>query len=245
MTGSGKTPAEGTTILERIPGMSGSFVKRGTGAHAERIHAHREHSISIVRNGATTVRVADHAFKLAAGEGVYIPPGVPHLCSPENPAAFAYEVLYWSDEANRELGVRPPPVALAAPVPSRTAENPERYAEMIELFLGRHERPPTWKLVSLASILSSEARVVSTGMGRDGTERYREYRRCRAHYGISPHDLEQNLKIERAKQRLADGMSVADTAADCGFCDQSHFVRSFKLYTGLTPTEFRKAYPSI
>ncbi|HPM34749.1 MAG TPA: AraC family transcriptional regulator, partial [Spirochaetota bacterium] len=28
-------------------------------------------------------------------------------------------------------------------------------------------------------------------------------------------------------------------ALDCGFCDQSHFNRTFKKYTGLTPEEFR------
>jgi AraC-like DNA-binding protein len=33
-------------------------------------------------------------------------------------------------------------------------------------------------------------------------------------------------------------MSLADTAAECLFFDQSHFTRTFRLYTGLNPSDF-------
>jgi AraC-like DNA-binding protein len=50
------------------------------------------------------------------------------------------------------------------------------------------------------------------------------------------------LRIDRAIQELrSTDKRLADIAGDAGFSDQSHFCRTFKLSTGLTPGQYRKS----
>jgi AraC family transcriptional regulator len=52
----------------------------------------------------------------------------------------------------------------------------------------------------------------------------------------------RHLRIEFARRELAaSSASLSDIAASAGFCDQSHFSRLFKQYTGVTPAEYRLA----
>jgi len=51
----------------------------------------------------------------------------------------------------------------------------------------------------------------------------------------------RQVRIEFARRELAGPSALSDIAAAAGFCDQSHFSRSFKQYTGLTPAEYRFA----
>lgn len=62
------------------------------------------------------------------------------------------------------------------------------------------------------------------------------------HFGISPKQYIIDLRIQRAKQLLAEGgMSVSLISEKCGFSNPYHFCRLFKEHTGITPSEFRKA----
>jgi len=54
----------------------------------------------------------------------------------------------------------------------------------------------------------------------------------------------RQLRIEFARRELAGPAPVSTIAIAAGFCDQSHFTRLFKQYTGLTPTEYRLALQS-
>jgi len=49
----------------------------------------------------------------------------------------------------------------------------------------------------------------------------------------------RQLRIEFARSELAGSAALSDIACAAGFCDQSHFSRCFKQYTGLTPAEYR------
>jgi AraC family transcriptional regulator len=49
----------------------------------------------------------------------------------------------------------------------------------------------------------------------------------------------RQVRIEFARRELAGSAALSDIAVAAGFCDQSHFSRSFKQYTGLTPAEYR------
>jgi AraC family transcriptional regulator len=52
----------------------------------------------------------------------------------------------------------------------------------------------------------------------------------------------REVRIEFARRELAAShVPLCDIAAAAGFCDQSHFSRLFKQYTGMSPAEYRLA----
>ena len=60
--------------------------------------------------------------------------------------------------------------------------------------------------------------------------------------GISPHGYMAYLRIEKAKDLLANtDRSVAEISAATGFSDQNYFSRYFKKRTGYSPSEYRKS----
>lgn len=60
-------------------------------------------------------------------------------------------------------------------------------------------------------------------------------------YNTTPKQYITDIRIDRAKQLLSDGILKINTiACECGFSNQYHFCRTFKTRTGMTPTEYMK-----
>jgi AraC family transcriptional regulator len=50
----------------------------------------------------------------------------------------------------------------------------------------------------------------------------------------------RKIRIQKAAQLLADeNLSISDIAYDCGFSDESHFIRCFREVIGTTPLKYR------
>lgn len=64
-------------------------------------------------------------------------------------------------------------------------------------------------------------------------------------YGASPKLLARKYRALRAAARLSRDASPWMEAADDAFYDQSHFIREFKHFTGLTPGRFQKDPPPV
>jgi AraC family transcriptional regulator len=65
---------------------------------------------------------------------------------------------------------------------------------------------------------------------------YRRYYRC------TVGDYVRRLRVEHASRALANSdLSLANVAIASGFADQSHFTKTFKRFTGMTPGQFRAA----
>ncbi len=58
--------------------------------------------------------------------------------------------------------------------------------------------------------------------------------------GLSPHAYLTNLRVQRAKQLLAQGSPAAFVAAETGFVDQSHLTHTFKKYVRVTPGRYQR-----
>ena len=68
------------------------------------------------------------------------------------------------------------------------------------------------------------------------------FRKC---FGMGAVSYRNKLRIERSKQFLAGGHSVAEASAAVGFSDTFYFSKMFKKYVGTTPGEFKKQYRGV
>jgi AraC-like DNA-binding protein len=68
---------------------------------------------------------------------------------------------------------------------------------------------------------------------------YHFLRSFRRQYGLPPHTCQLQMRINQARQLLVSGRSIAETAAEVGFADQSHFSRKFRSLVGATPRQYQ------
>jgi AraC family transcriptional regulator len=101
---------------------------------------------------------------------------------------------------------------------------------------------PPWLSRVLDKLKTEHSRRVTIGeLARDAgvhpVHLSRVFRRCVGE-GIS--DYVHRLRIRAAcEQMLVPGTSLAELSFNTGFADQSHFTRSFRKITGMTPATFR------
>jgi AraC-like DNA-binding protein len=61
-------------------------------------------------------------------------------------------------------------------------------------------------------------------------------------FGYSPHAFMVRRRVElAAKYMLQTDMSSSDIALGCGFADQAHMCKQFRVVTGQTPAAWRRA----
>jgi AraC-like DNA-binding protein len=84
------------------------------------------------------------------------------------------------------------------------------------------------------SVLRDELETVS------GLDRWTLARQFRRACGTSMSRYLAMRRLERVRQRLHDGLALADAAADAGFSDQNHMTRHFKRAYGISPGQWAK-----
>ncbi len=70
--------------------------------------------------------------------------------------------------------------------------------------------------------------------------RSRLYAEFKKKVGCSPLELQQQLRLKRAAERLIDGETITAVSYDLGFSNPSHFCYRFKNFFGCTATEYKK-----
>ena len=71
--------------------------------------------------------------------------------------------------------------------------------------------------------------------------RYQLLRGFSAAFGLPPHAWLQQCRVAHARRLVAQGLGLAETAAACGFADQSHMTRAFVRFLGFTPGAYAAA----
>jgi AraC-like DNA-binding protein len=117
---------------------------------------------------------------------------------------------------------------------------------LMRALLGRCAEPPYWftRLADqwLVGDLSPrvDALVEESGLSARQVERL-----ARRIYGAPPKLLARKYRALRISSMLSAGdLAWSDIVGDA-FYDQSHFIRDFKRFTGMTPTQFRNAPPPV
>ncbi|BBZ26277.1 transcriptional regulator [Mycolicibacterium madagascariense] len=105
---------------------------------------------------------------------------------------------------------------------------------------GLTSRQERWAKELMSEDLSGKLRLADLARecGLSTSQFSRAFRRT---VGESPHQWLIRQRIERAKTLLRESeASLAEIALGCGYCDQSHFTRSFTAWTGISPGRWRR-----
>ena len=79
---------------------------------------------------------------------------------------------------------------------------------------------------------------VSKAVGIHPVHLAQEFKR---HYGLTVGDYIKRMKLDEARRQLGlRQRPIAKVAKQLGYYDHAHFVKVFKGFTGITPTEFRR-----
>ena len=58
--------------------------------------------------------------------------------------------------------------------------------------------------------------------------------------GMSFHRYQTMIRLMHARDRLLAGESIIKTSLECGYCSESHFIKAFRTYWGMTPGMYLK-----
>lgn len=118
--------------------------------------------------------------------------------------------------------------------------------QVIHLFLPQEHpaRPPAWlehwnaRLSDARETLCEPLEYWQKQCGRSPEHLARS---CRTFFGLTPTDLLNRARIERAKTLLSStDDKVVSVGFACGFGNLSNFYRNFQTHTGMTPTAWRR-----
>ena len=234
--------------------------------YSTRKHAHEALSIGVIDRGGCTVSCKGEDFRLEEGNAVLFPARAVHLCQPVASKVFRFRMLYIDSHWIRQrFGIdasRSRPFSLSLRTDALEtlnrletalveAEDPfVTESELVEFagpFLEKADAVAPEDLPrDLASVKTfmegafAEPLSLEELSKRAEMNAYRFIRKFQRSFGLTPHAFLLNLRIEQASRLLKEGRVVADVAAECGLCDQSHLVRTFRLYVGMTPNAYRK-----
>lgn len=92
----------------------------------------------------------------------------------------------------------------------------------------------------LGARLSKQVRLaaVATECGMSSFQLIRVFHRV---LGVTPYAYLVQLRVNRARDLLHQGVNVSEVAYSCGFSDQSHLTRVFKKAVGVPPGTYRRA----
>lgn len=225
-------------------------------------HSHKELSIGIILKGSTTVVIDNREYRVERHNLILIPENRVHLCIPDDKDNFRFIMVYiesnWlkntfnikTEEIEAEVCKgHSDIIKLVEKLVNKESLNESDYVLFTqELFLDN------FKIIELPipiekKILTDVKEYLNSNFSSSISlndlsneyciNKYSLIRGFKRQFGLSPHSYLINLRINRAKELLKNDLDYTKIALDCGFYDQSHFIKTFKDYTGLTPDKFR------
>lgn len=264
-------PAQSPPQFWRDPALPFLEGRRATGSlSCYAPHTHPTFSIGMVDAGHSEFALADSSQAIAPCDVVLVRAGDVHSCNPHELSAWSYRMFHldqaWLARELPSLDLRSQ--VIRSPQAVRLLDQLTTLLDDEEEGGGDKAVAVTACLHALLQVCASAAAPMDAGQPSDtglhrayaylqahchervalgtlaqlaGLDRFQLIRRFRRQYGMTPHALQLDMKINQARQLLQEGSGAADVAYDTGFADQSHFQRAFKARVAATPLQYRRA----
>lgn len=239
--------------------------------HSYKAHFHNEISIGLIENGSTQTEINGNTYELHEKTFLIIPPDLAHKCTPYNYKNWNFRMLYLTKEWFKSafsiqgadlkfdymkigedmfLDI----IKLTDKFESETIniENETKLVNYISLLINNSSLQDSLcqntnikKINGIKEYIDNNylKNIMLNNLSeRAQISKYYLIRKFNEYYGLSPHQYITNLRINHAKKLLKNNMEFADVAVDSGFYDQSHFIKCFKEYTGVTPMNYKSCF---
>ncbi|GJL95527.1 MAG: hypothetical protein DHS20C05_19320 [Hyphococcus sp.] len=174
-----------------------------------------------------------HAGTRVFGIGIR-PRGWAHLFS-INAFEAADKILDLTDVARKVAGVELAEVTQADDLATMAKVCDRYFAALLERRTGRINPYPqaieTW-------LLNDDDLNIDHLMQTMSVSRRQMDRLAKKYFGASPKVLQRKYRALRAADRLREGIVHWRAAAGPSFYDQSHFIKEFKTFVGVTPAQY-------
>lgn len=239
--------------------------------HSSKAHFHNEISIGLIEKGSTQTEINGKTYELHEKTFLIIPSELAHKCNPYDYKNWNFRMLYLTKEWFKsafniqeekvkfdymkiEEDIFLDIIKLTDKVESETIniENETKLINYISLLINNSSLEDIVQKNTSVNKINEikeyiENNYLKNIMLDDLAEKaqiskYYLIRKFNKYYGLSPHQYITNLRINHAKKLLKDDMEFADIAVDSGFYDQSHFIKYFKEYTGVTPMNYKSCF---
>ncbi|MEH6446076.1 MAG: AraC family transcriptional regulator [Oceanospirillaceae bacterium] len=237
-------------------------------------HSHDEFSFGVVDDGQAVYKNRKNTHKIASQTLVTINPGDAHSCNPQSENwsyRMLFIETAWMAKIQQEIC--PPSSYDYSPFEQNLLNNRACYHAFNHLYqmLSTQKNPLTAEslLIEYCAqlfnpvLIHQEVRMGNISLVQElimdklgsnialhdfckltDLSPFHLIRSFKQRFGQSPHAYQLDQRIKRARTMLKSGASLASTAHDLGFADQSHFQRNFKKRTALTPRQYQQFFIS-
>lgn len=238
-------------------------------AHAFGRHMHEDFGIGLIERGAQKSASGRGTVEASAGDVITVSPGEVHDGKPFDATGRRWRMLYVAPARVLDAAHDLAPCAsfeFTAPV-IRDAALAVRFGALFDAatagdggalqcesallaLMARLLQPvPRERPALVAGITAARERIdddpaaalTLAGLASEaGLSRYQFLRAFTRLTGLPPHAYQLQRRVQRARELVRGGVSLADAAAASGFADQSHMTRCFVRSLGLTPGAFAR-----
>lgn len=235
--------------------------------HTSKAHFHKEISIALVENGHSNVQICDEIFEIKGMTFLIIPSNVVHRCSPFSFGNWKFRMLYinkeWFESVYSCLSEKSSfafmkvdrimysdILSLFDNIENSQLdfENESKMIYYISLLMKvtdnkeYSEGMKTEKIRLIRDFIEENylTNIMISDLSRiSNMSKYSLIRQFENSMALSPHQYITNLRVNYAKNLLKGNKSLSEIAVESAFYDQSHFIKCFKEYTGVTPKKYR------
>lgn len=200
-------------------------------------HVHKRTCVGKIISGEKILIINGQKLLLKKGDFFYIPANVPHCCQMEKDKNVSYIVLCVNDtEMINEKMIHDDLLSISI--------DPKEICLLYRYALSIDNRPVSISNNNVNQLLKyieeNYDKELSTDFLAEKTNlnSYYLHHIFKENVGLSLHQFIIQTRIKKVKEKILTGSDPLGTALDCGFYDQSHYIKNFKKHSGITPQKF-------
>lgn len=205
-------------------------------SHNFPMHIHKRMCIGRIDSGEKLLVINSKFHILKKSDLFFIPPYMPHACYVEKGGSVSYTILsaddirkisketIFDDVIHSLIDVKN--ISLIYEYGLKTADNfsyNESLIDRLTAYIDKHSADQL-SLKHLAHMVNLNP--------------YYLVHKFKETTGLTPHQYIIQARIRSLKKHFISDKKILNIALDCGFYDQSHFIRHFKKHVGITPKDY-------